>query len=161
MPDNGFPSRPSLFSRTLRECRDFYRECGEMVLAAGLEAGPSGGPLGEAYLDRMEDLHRGLVLKLYLIVVEADRKWSKQERFYGEVLCHHLWGEWLSRDALRDTIKQASAESTGLKWCGVLGPFRDNQVLRGRIAELETLVSRLGNLVARCDGDLDDRERQA
>ncbi|MEM1305618.1 MAG: AAA family ATPase, partial [Planctomycetota bacterium] len=47
------------------------------------------------------------------------------------------------------------------KWCGVLGPFRDNQVLRGRIAELETLVSRLGNLVARCDGDLDDRERQA
>ncbi len=153
---SGFPSRPSLFSRTLRECRRLYVSSGELVVRDHAELLSDDQ---QDYVQLMDDLHRALVLKVYVAVCEADRQWSKQERFLAEVLCHHLFGQWLSGDQLRQTIKKASAEAANLRWYSMVRPFDRVAPLRDRIGRLETLVSRLANLVARCDGDLNNAER--
>jgi len=151
-----YPSRPSLFSRTLRECRKLYVSSGELVMREhrALLADDQ-----QDYVELMDDLHRALVLKIYLVVCEADREWSKQERFLAEVLCHHLFGQWLSGAQLRETMKKASGEALSLKWYSLVRPFDRVAPLRDRIGRLETIVSRLANLVARCDGNLNDQER--
>lgn len=159
MSNYGFPSRPSLYSRTLRECRELFLSSSDLIAESHPALLEQRSTTASDFRQRMDDLHRGLVLKVYLLVVEADRQWSKQERFYGEVLCHHLFGKWLSHDELKATIKRASVESASLRWHGLLGPFEQMEPLRSRVAELETIVSRLANLVGRCDGALDERER--
>lgn len=153
-----FPSRPSLFSRTLRECRKLYVDAGELVVREHptLLADDTGD-----YVTLMDDLHRALVLKVYITVCEADKEWSKQEQLLAEVLCHHLWNQWLSGEQLRQTMKRASSESVSLKWYSLVRPFDRIAPLRDRVARLETLVSRMANLVARCDGELNDHERRA
>ena len=155
---SGYPSRPSLFSRTLRECRKLYVSSGELVMRDH-RALLKDDQLD--YIQLMDDLHQALVLKIYLVVCEADREWSKQERFLAEVLCHHLWGQWLSGEQLKQTMKRASGEAINLKWYSLVRPFDRIAPLRDRVSRLETLVSRLANLVARCDGDLNDPERRA
>ncbi len=156
MSNFGFPSRPSLYSRTLRECRQLYLASGELVAQKHAELLDRSA---EDYVQLMDDLHRALVLKVYLTVCEADKVWSQQERLLAEVLCHHLWGQWLEGEQLRDTIKQSSAVSGELDWASLVGPFAKLEPLRERVGELATLVTRLGNLVARCDGDLNEREK--
>ena len=159
MSDYGVPSSPSLFTRTLRECRDLYLDAAQQVArnAPGVLARRK--TRAEDFNNLMDDLHRGLVLKIYMLVVEADCQWHKEERHYAELLCHHLWGEWLSKEALRETIQSASAKSAGLKWLGLLGPFQEIEILCEHIPELETLINRLANLLARCDGNIHIREQ--
>lgn len=155
MGDYAIPSRPSLFSRTLRECRKLYVSSGELCERnyPHLLDRKDG-----KFVALMDDLHRALVLKIYLSICEADKKWSKQERFLAEVLCHHLWGQWLSGDKLNETMKQASAESTKLKWYSLVRPFDRLPPLRDRIGQLDTIVARLSNIVARADGVMREPE---
>lgn len=158
MTSFGFPNRPSLFSCTLRECRKLYVDSGELIAhehSSLVEQSPSD------YVQLMDDLHRGLVLKVYITVCEADGEWSQQERLLAEVLCHHLWGEWMEGAALRDTMKRASSESKKLPWQTLVRPFAELEPLHDRRGDLETLVTRLANLAARCDGSLVTQEREA
>ena len=59
----------------------------------------------------MDDLHRALVLKIYVVVCEADRKWSQAERDMAEVLFEHLWHRRLTGEQLRATAREAAADS--------------------------------------------------
>ncbi|MEN1679648.1 MAG: AAA family ATPase [Planctomycetota bacterium] len=152
------PSRPSLFSRTLRECRKLYVSSGELVARSHRSML---GDSGQDYVQLMDDLHRGVVLKTYFTVCEADRQWSKPEQLLAEVLGHHLWGKWLSGESLGRTMRKASDESAKLDWSALVRPFRTVGPLTDRVAEVETVISRLANLVARCDGVLNPEERQA
>ncbi|MEM9186031.1 MAG: AAA family ATPase [Planctomycetota bacterium] len=154
---SGYPSRPSLFSRTLRECRKLYVSSGELIVRDHRELLPSDQA---DYVQLMDDLHKALALKVYLSVCQADREWSKPERFLGEVLCHHLWGQWLSGDQLKQAMKRATEDSAELKWYALVRPFDRLPPLRERTSRVETIVSRLANLVARCDGDLNGQERR-
>lgn len=154
----GLPTRPSLFSRTLRDCRRLYLDSGQLIASKHTRL------IEDAtadFVQLMDDLHRGLVLKVYVTVCEADNHWSRQERLLAEVLCHHLWGKWLEGNQLRDAMKRASADARKLEWQALAGPFIRLEPLRPRAGDLETLVTRLANVVARCDGSLDQRETVA
>lgn len=155
MGEFDIPSRPSLFSRTLRECRELYVSSGELCERnyPHLLDRKNG-----KFVALMDDLHRALVLKVYLSICEADKKWSKQERFLAEVLCHHLWGQWLSGEKLNETMRRASSESTRLKWYSLVRPFDRLPPLRDRIGQLDTIVARLSNIVARADGVMREPE---
>lgn len=158
VPEAGLPDQLSLYTRTLRECRELYVSSGRLVTRDyQTELAAEGGD----YVQLMDDLHRALALKVYVMVCQADRAWSRPERLLGEVLCHHLWGCWLDGNALRDAIKRAAEESSELKWYSLIRPFDRVEPLRERIGELETVVGRMANLVARCDGSLCDREKGA
>ena len=155
MDDFGIPSRPSLFSRTLRDCRELYVSSGELCERDFPHLIDRGGG---KFVALMDDLHRALVLKIYLAICEADKKWSKQERFLAEVLCHHLWGEWLSGEKLNETMRRASTESAKLTWYSMVRPFERIAPLRDRVGRLDTIVARLSNIVARADGTLKEPE---
>ncbi|WP_425398070.1 AAA family ATPase [Aeoliella sp.] len=155
MADYTMPSRPSLFSRTLRDCRKLYVSSGELCERDYPQL------IDRAdgkFIALMDDLHRALVLKIYMSICEADKKWTKNERFLAEVLCHHLWGHWLSGEKLNETMKQASGESTKLTWYSMVRPFDRIPPLRDRVGQLDTIVARLCNIVARADGVMREPE---
>src|SRR3989304_4133291 len=165
MPSATIPDHDSLFRRTLEECRELY------VSSAALCARefPQLLPLGkgkqtlsaEQFVALMDDLHRALVLKVYFSVAEADRKWSSRERFLAEELFDHLWGKRLTGEGLRTAARRLAEDATKLKWYSLVRPFDQIVPLRERVGTLETLVMRLANLVARCDGILHPKEAAA
>ena len=158
MSDFGFPSQPSLFSRTLRELRELYVSSAQLCITdhPQLLAEFKGD-----FQQLMDDLHGALALKVYLTICEADRSWTEQERFLAEVLCHHLWSQWLKGGELSATMRRASDESIKLKWYSLVRPFDRIAPLRERVGELETLVVRLANIIARADGKLHENEAAA
>ena len=158
MSDFGFPSEGSLFSRTLRELSELYVSSAQLCITdyPQLLAEFQGD-----FLQLMDDLHKALALKVYLTICEADRSWSNQERFLAEVLCHHLWSQWLKDEQLATAMRRASDESLKLKWYSLVRPFDRIAPLRDRVGELETLVVRLANLIARADGRLHEQEAAA
>jgi uncharacterized tellurite resistance protein B-like protein len=149
------PNQPSLFTRTLDECRELYVSSGQLCAH---EYPHLISQQGDRFIQLMDDLHRALVLKVYFNICEADRKWSEAERFLAEVLFEHLWGKRLSGEKLRAAARKAAEDTTKLKWYSIIRPFDRIVPLRERVGTLETLVMRLANLIARADGQLDDKE---
>jgi SpoVK/Ycf46/Vps4 family AAA+-type ATPase len=155
MPAPEILNPPSLFTTTLDECRELYVSSGRLCAH---QFPDRISPTGEKFVELMDDLHRALVLKIYVTVCEADRKWSSEERFLAETLFQHLWGQRLTGDDLRTAAKRAAQDSAKLKWYALVRPFDQIVPLRERIGTLETLVMRLANIVARADGQLNERE---
>jgi SpoVK/Ycf46/Vps4 family AAA+-type ATPase len=149
------PNQPSLFTRTLDECRELYVSSGKLCAH---EYPHLISKKGDEYIQLMDDLHRALVLKVYFNVCEADREWSEAERYMAETLFQHLWGKRLTGEQLREAARKAAEDVSKLKWYSLIRPFDRIVPLRNRVGELETLVIRLANLVARADGQLRDQE---
>ncbi len=116
---------------------------------------------GDDFLQLMDDLHRALVLKVYVTVCEADRKWSTGERALAAVLFEHLWFKRLTGEQLVAAARQAAHESQKIQWSSIVRPFGRITPLRERVGALETVVMRLANLVARADGELREAEAAA
>ena len=102
----------------------------------------------------MDDLHRGLLVKTYISVAEADQSWSASERRLAKELVLHVWGKLLDGADLQETILRLSGQATSLKWYGLVRPFTEMEPLRDRIGQLETIVIRFANLVAKADDRL-------
>jgi SpoVK/Ycf46/Vps4 family AAA+-type ATPase len=149
-----FPDLPSQFRQLLGQCRDLYVSSGELA------AREHGHLLAESdrFVALMDDLHRALLVKVFVTVCECDRRWSTQEKFLAEVLVFHLWSEWLEGEQLQSAIANMSQKAMTLKWYALVRPFDQIAPLRNRIGELETIVTRLANLVARADGPMQSVE---
>lgn len=146
-----FPDLPSHFRQLLGECRELYVSSGTRIANEHPELLPQ---TPEHFIGLMDDLHRALVVKIFVTICEADRRWTKNEKFLAEVLLFHLWDQWLSDESLKQALTQMSEKATNLKWYAVVRPFDQIAPLRDRIGELETIVSRLANIIARADGPI-------
>lgn len=102
----------------------------------------------------MDDLHRALLVKVFVTICEADRRWTKNERALAQELIAHLWGGSLQQDQLKQAIQEMSSKAMSLKWYSLVRPFDQLAPLRDRIGELETIVTRLAHLIARVDGSV-------
>lgn len=148
MRDKRVNSLLSQFREALDDCRKLYISAGEMCARQhphllGQEPGQ--------FIQMMDDLHRGLLVKVFVTVAEADRRWSENERLLAELLFEHVWNRYLSGDDLRSAIQKVSQKSLNLKWFSLIRPFDQVAPLRDRVGELETVVTRLANIVARAD----------
>ena len=76
----------------------------------------------------------------------------------AEVLFEHLWDQRLTGEKLRTAARKPPEDAAKLKWYALVRPFDQIVPLRDRIGTLETLVMRLANLVARADGELNEKE---
>jgi hypothetical protein len=108
---------------------------------------------------RLDDLHRGLVLKVFLSVCSADRPWSLAERALSEALARHVAGERLDPRRQANLVRDAGPACVRLSWPVVVGPFAQNAALEDLRFQLEALVTRQAHLLARSDGRLDEAER--
>ncbi len=150
-----FPDLPSHFRQLLGDCRDLYVSSAQQIVNEHPDMLPE---TPDHFIRLMDDLHRALVVKIFITICEADRRWSKNEKFLAEVLLFHLWSQWLNDEPLKAAIAQMSEKATKLKWYALVRPFDQIAPLRDRIGELETIVTRLANIIARADGPIREGE---
>src|SRR6188474_3152234 len=93
-----FPDLPSQFRQLLGQCRDLYVSSGELAAREHAALLPHSG---EQFVQLMDDLHRALLVKVFITICECDRRWSKNEKFLAEVLVFHLWSQWLDGKGIR------------------------------------------------------------
>jgi hypothetical protein len=150
-----FSDLPSQFRQLLGQCRDLYLSSGEICVREFPDQTPQ---TGSGFVQLMDDLHRALVVKVFVTICEADRRWSKNEQFLAEVLIFHLWSKWLTEEELKASIEEMADKASSLKWYALVRPFDQIAPLRDRVAELETIVTRMANVIARADGPLKPQE---
>ncbi|HEX4412231.1 MAG TPA: AAA family ATPase [Lacipirellulaceae bacterium] len=145
----------ALLRSTLQECRNLYISSGQLCAQQYPQLISQSG---HEFVQLMDDLHKALVLKIYVMVCEADKRWSAGERAMAEVLFEHLWHQRLTGDNLVAAARKAAEESSKLQWYSIIRPFDRVVPLRERIGTLETIVMRLANLIGRADGELGPQE---
>jgi SpoVK/Ycf46/Vps4 family AAA+-type ATPase len=151
MPSFDVPDLPAHFCRLLEQCRELYLSSARRIVD---EHPRMLSESAEQFIERMDDLHRGLLVKIFVAICEADRRWSRQEQTLAEVLVLHLWNQRLEGDVLRVAWEEMSQKAMELKWYAVIRPFDQIAPLRNRVGELETLVVRIAHLIARADGPM-------
>jgi tellurite resistance protein len=144
----------SQFRRAIGDCRELYRSAARECIEDG--AALPGSP--DEFVQLLDDLHRGLLIKIFACVAQADMRWTNEEARLAAVLIEHLWQEKLSGQRLRDAAQHLVTQGHRLKWYSLVRPFDQISQLRGRVAELETVVLRVANLVAKCDGVVTESE---
>lgn len=102
----------------------------------------------------MQDLHRGLLTKIFVEIAQSDWDWSDRELAVAAELFDSLWGARLRGAKLREAVDQVVAESGALSWAALVKPFLEIPELRARRAGVEALIVRLANLIAKCDGNV-------
>ncbi len=137
------------FNETLKSCRNVYIEGGQTVIDhyPHLLQLPA-----DRFLDRMDDLHRGLLIKLFVEVAGVDSLWTETEEQMAGVLFFHLWQRRIGKTGIRESLRHVSSQSRQVKWESLVRPFADMPPLQDRIPALETVIIRAGNLIAKADG---------
>jgi hypothetical protein len=143
------------FRQALVDCQQLYHSAAQQCV----EHHPAAvGDSPQAFFELMEDLGKGLVMKIYSAVAQADRRWSRQEAQLAEIVFEILWKQRLSGDPLREATLQIFEQGDRLRWFSLVRPFEQIAVLGERIDELETVAMRLANLIAKCDGTVTESE---
>ena len=151
MDESAFHELLDQFRRELHDCRELYRSSGQVCVEAHVHL-ISG--LGRDFVSRMDDLHKALLIKIFITICEADRRWSRNEQRLAQELFQHTWGRQLTGESLRAAVRHVSRRAVDLKWYALIRPFDQIALLRDRIGELETVTMRLTNTIARADGEI-------
>ena len=144
-----------LLRRVVRDCGKLYKQCGTWMVRRfpTLLEGDA-----ENFVELMDDLHRGLLIKVYVTVVRADNRWSAPEKKVASAMIEHLWEQKLRGNELREAATELFQQADLLKWEALVAPFVRYEPLADSKSHVETIVMRLANLVAKCDGELLDEE---
>lgn len=135
--------------RVMRDTRKLYTDSGSWLVAhhKTLLADRA-----NKFVELMDDLHRGMLIKVYTDIIRSDGRWTSMEKFVATLLIEHLWDERLQGSALFDAANQIVAQADALNWQSLVRPFVIYKPLNDRVADVETVVMRWANLVAKCDG---------
>jgi len=156
-----------LYRETLIAIRDLYVDSGNLIrdsygwLADGgnnqkaVDWGGDGTGSADAasLADQMDDLHHGLVMKVYATAVPSLRADTMHQRQLGRATLEHIWGTTVMGTQLREAVTWLIQESDKFRWRDLVRPFAEIPPLRDRWGELETLVMRAATLIATADGD--------
>lgn len=147
-----------LLRRVLRDCSMLYERCGKWMVRRypNLIEGDA-----QEFLELMDDLHRGLIIKVYVDIVRADDRWSATEKQIAAEMIEHLWGNQLRGAELREAATALFSQADALSWDSLVAPFVRYPPLEDSKTQVETIAMRLGNLVAKCDGVLRPEEETA
>ena len=147
-----------LLRRVLRACSMLYERCGKWMVRRypNLIEGDT-----QEFLELMDDLHRGLIIKVYVDIVRADDRWSATEKQIAAEMIEHLWGNQLRGAELREAATALFSQADALTWESLVAPFVRYPPLEDSKTQVETIAMRLGNLVAKCDGVLRPEEETA
>lgn len=144
-----------MLRRVVRDCGKLYKHCGTWMVRRfpTLLEGDR-----ENFVELMDDLHRGLLIKVYVTIVRADNRWSAPEKKVAAAMIEHLWDQELRGNELREAATELFQQADLLKWEALVAPFVRYEPLADSKSHVETIVMRLANLVAKCDGELLDEE---
>src|SRR5215471_11395228 len=155
MADSDFPAIERQFHEALVDCRRLYHSAADQFS----QESPAPDEIsGQRVFELMDDLHKGLLVKIYGSIAQADHRWTPEEERLAAILFEHLWGQQLSGEQLREAALHVFDQGNHLKWYSLVRPFEQIPTLRERVDELETIIMRLANLVAKCDGVVTEGE---
>lgn len=146
-----FDSHVQQFQQAVKDCQTLYLSSAKLCIEQYSSFLPDSP---QSFLQLMDDLHKGLLIKIYVTIVEADERWSQNEKKLGRVLFDHVWPGGVPGGKLREAAAHVFREAQSLKWYSLLRPFDQIAPLKDRFGDLETVVIRLANLVAKADGEL-------
>jgi hypothetical protein len=148
-----------LYRETLLAIRELYVDSGNLIRGSyGWLAGDGvdngvGAADAASLAGQMEDLHQGLVMKVYATAVPSLRADTMHQRQLGRATLEHIWGTTVMGPQLRDAVTWLIRESDKFRWQDLVRPFAEIPPLRDRWGELEALVIRAATLIATADGD--------
>lgn len=138
------------FVQSMQECRNLYVQCGMMIA----DQYPHLIPEHETdFVAMMDDLHKGLIIKLFVSISDSDLKLSREEQYLANLVVHHVWRQQLQNETMSSVISTVRQEATSLRWYSLVRPFDEISPLRESIGDLETLIFRMANLIAKADGE--------
>ena len=152
---DSFESHVDAFRQAIEDCLELYRSSAE-AWSHELLSKPAANPVDA--LGLMDDLARGLLIKIFLAIVQADRRFSAQERELAQVLLFKLWGRTFLHDEIGSVLRELIPLADQFDWYQLVRPFADVPLLAERVVEVETIVMRFGNLVAKADGTITAEE---
>ena len=133
---------------SLKELETLYR-AGAMLCGHVCPEELSDGP--EYFADLMMDLHRGLVIKIFVEIAASDRRWNQAEREAALIVLQHVWGDGVHSRDLQEVMQCATDLAESLSWNKLLNVFIRIPPLSDQIAELDSLVIRIANIIAKAD----------
>ena len=138
-----------MLRRVIRDCRKLYQNSATWMVRRypTMIQGTR-----ENFSELMDDLHRGLLIKVYVTIVRADDRWTGPEKLVAAAMIEHLWGQDLHGADLREAATGLFQQADALSWEALVAPFVRYEPLADSKAQVETIVMRLANLVAKCDG---------
>lgn len=112
----------------------------------------------EAFRQRLEELGRGLLVKVFVEIAQGDRRWCEAEYVLAQEVLAHCWAARPERGRLREVLQEVARTSGSLSWDVLVRPFAEFPVLRKQVGELQTLVVRVANIAAKIDGQVRPEE---
>jgi hypothetical protein len=152
-PDREGGSEAEAYRELLGECERLYRSCATEFAERHpdlIHDSPEG------FLGRMLELQRGLVLKVFVEIAQADRRISAREMELARELFDHGWGKRLTDEQLKAALRHY-LETTHLRWDSLLWPFDRLSDFRARASDLFALVQRMALAVASANRRVDAR----
>jgi hypothetical protein len=134
-----------------RAYRELLGECSQLYRSCATEFADKHPDLmhdsAAGFLERILDLHRGLVLKVFVEIAQADGHVSARERELARELFDHAWRKRLTDEQVKEALIHY-VETTHLRWDSLLWPFRQLSTFRARASELFAIVQRMALAVA-------------
>jgi tellurite resistance protein len=157
MPNSVDSRDPQLaaFSQAVDDCIELYRSSANAWSHSARVAGARRDEASTQNL--MEDLARGLLVKIFLTIMQADHRFCAAERQLAQILIEKLWGRHFAEDEIGAVMRELVPMADKFDWYRLLRPF-EVAALRERVGEVETVVMRFANLVAKADGKLAPEE---
>ncbi len=142
-----------LYRETLIALRSLYIESGKLV--HGSYAWLAGGEVADdtTIAQQMDQLHQGLVMKVYSTAVPNLQAFAMQQRQLGRATLEHIWGTTVMGSKLQEAVQWLIDESDKFRWSELVRPFAELPPLRDKWGELETLIIRMATLITTADGD--------
>ena len=147
-----------MLRRVVRDCGKLYATSAKLMVRR-YPTEIDGLP--QRFAELMDDLHRGLIIKIYVTIVRADDRWTGPEKRVAAAIIEHLWDQKLTGNDLREAATGLFQQADTLDWESLVAPFVRYKPLAGSKAQVETVVLRLANLVAKCDGQTMPEEQMA
>lgn len=145
------------FTHDLKDCEHLFR-------AAAAETAHSQPNLSardrREFVQRMADLHAGVLLKLFLEISDANSSPHPVELVLAGELFAHAWGQRLKPPQAALALEKARLDGTP-DWNTLLGPFQRYEPFRRRRDEMFTILWRLANIVAKADEQITPAETRA
>lgn len=144
------------FGTELRHCRQVYSRSAAII---AFDNNHLIQQTSSQFLKLMQDLYRGLMLKLFFSLAYVDGELSKNEEKLANIILFQLFQKQLRGKDLRVALDQLTPYSESLDWRTLVAPFANYEPLENEIVNLETSIVRIGNLIVKADGKVEQIEK--
>src|SRR5688572_4436609 len=114
------------FREAMRACETLYRSSADECVQSHPHL-ITGSP--DEFVARMMDLHRGMLIKIFVDIAHIDWKWKASERRLAQDLFEHVWGKRLDGEQLKVALSKI-IEQRDFKWSALVSPFERLAPLR-------------------------------